>query len=244
MQDIIDIKAFGLFQALFTFLRGNNKTRAFDRYLHLSLDYILILSFSSSSSSFHVKVFLFWASSSNHCLTVLDLGADVEQPFDCLIVQNRQAMQSMRRSMDWTLENNGQHGRWFVLLRQLTGRRGNDNPSVQARAETSDIGAEAFKPKPGYSWQGHSGEVSVSTLHWWSAQCAARTLLLSDILMSCCAASTNGWFEALCICTRWTGDRLVEQISTLHGTACWRQCGSIATKLSRLDACEDGKVVR
>ena len=46
----------------------------------------------------------FWDSSSNHCYTALDLGASVEQPFDCLIVQNRQAVQSMRTSMDWTLE--------------------------------------------------------------------------------------------------------------------------------------------
>jgi len=38
--------------------------------------------------------------------TALDLGAGVEQPFDCLIVQNRQAVLSMRRSMDWTLEQN------------------------------------------------------------------------------------------------------------------------------------------
>jgi len=36
----------------------------------------------------------------------------------------------------------------------------------------------------------------------------------------------------------------VEQISRLHGTACQRQCGSIATKLSRLDDCEDWKAVR
>ena len=36
----------------------------------------------------------------------------------------------------------------------------------------------------------------------------------------------------------------MEQISRLHGTACQRQCGSIATKLSRLDACEDWKAVR
>jgi len=43
---------------------------------------------------------------SNHCLAALDLGAGVEKPFDCLIVQNSQAMQSMRRSMDWTLEDN------------------------------------------------------------------------------------------------------------------------------------------
>jgi len=37
-------------------------------------------------------------------LAALDLEAGVEQPFDCLIVQNRQAVQSMRRSVDWTLE--------------------------------------------------------------------------------------------------------------------------------------------
>ena len=36
----------------------------------------------------------------------------------------------------------------------------------------------------------------------------------------------------------------MEQVSRLHGTACWRQCGSNATKLSRLDACENAKVVR
>ena len=36
----------------------------------------------------------------------------------------------------------------------------------------------------------------------------------------------------------------MEQMSRLHGTACKRECGSIATKLSRLDASEDGKVVR
>jgi len=39
-------------------------------------------------------------------LAALDPGVGVEQPFNCLIVQNRQAMQSMGRSMDWTLEDN------------------------------------------------------------------------------------------------------------------------------------------
>ena len=39
-------------------------------------------------------------------MAALDLGAGVQQPFDCLIVQNRRAVQSMRRSMDSTLENN------------------------------------------------------------------------------------------------------------------------------------------
>jgi len=44
-------------------------------------------------------------------------------------------------------------------------------------------------------------------------------------------------FDASCICTQWTGERWVEQMSRLHGTACQRQCGSIATKFSRLDGC-------
>jgi len=30
----------------------------------------------------------------------------------------------------------------------------------------------------------------------------------------------------------------------LHGTACLKQCGSIVTKLSKLDVCEDWKDVR
>ena len=51
-------------------------------------------------------------------------------------------------------------------------------------------------------------------------------------------------FEPPGICTRWTGKRWVEQMSRRHGTMRWRQCGSIAMKLSRLDACEGWKVVR
>jgi len=49
---------------------------------------------------------LFWTCCPSHCLAALDLGAGVEQPFDWLIVQNSQAMQSTGRWMDWTLEDN------------------------------------------------------------------------------------------------------------------------------------------
>ena len=62
-----------------------------------------------------VMEIFFSASFLNHCLAALNFVADVEQPFDSLIAQNRQAMQSVGRSMDWTLEK--QHGRRFVLLR-------------------------------------------------------------------------------------------------------------------------------
>ena len=87
----------------------------------------------------------------------------------------------------------------------LTGRRGGHTPFVQAGAETSDTGAEAVKLDPGSSWEGHSGGVgadvgdenavlwgcpptprSIDDLH-----CAAR-MLLSEKLMGCYAAGTNG----------------------------------------------------
>jgi len=64
-------------------------------------------------------------------------------------------MQSMGRSMDWTLEDNMVDGLFFCAT--LTGRRGGHTPSVQAGAETSDTGAEAVEPDPGSSWEGHSG---------------------------------------------------------------------------------------
>ena len=92
----------------------------------------------------------------------------------------------------------------------LTGRRGGHTPFVQAGAETSDTSAEEVKPDPGSSWEGHSrrvggrvGDESTEfrrlsnhpALHRWSAQCAAWMLLLSDELMSCCGAGTNGCLD-------------------------------------------------
>ena len=101
------------------------------------------------------KMNFFWASFSNHCLAALDLGAGVEQPFGCLIVQNRQAMQPMWRSMDWTLEDNVVDG--LFCCATLTDHRGGNTPFVQAGAETSNTGAEAVKPDPGFTLEGHSG---------------------------------------------------------------------------------------
>ena len=79
-------------------------------------------------------------------MAALDLGADVEQPFDCLIVQNCQAMQFMGRSMDWTLEDNMAGGLFFCAT--LTGRRGGHTPFVQTGAETSNTGAKKIKVGP------------------------------------------------------------------------------------------------
>ena len=99
--------------------------------------------------------FFFWASCWNHCLAALDIGAGVAQPFNCLIVQNRQAMQSMGRSMDWTLEDNVVNGLFFCAT--LTGRRGGHTPFVQAGVETSNTSAEVVKLDPGFSWEDHLG---------------------------------------------------------------------------------------
>ena len=56
-----------------------------------------------------------------HCLAALGLAADVEQPFDCLIIQNRQDTQSMGRSMDWTLEDNMVGGLFFCATQAVEG---------------------------------------------------------------------------------------------------------------------------
>ena len=41
----------------------------------------------------------------------------------------------------------------------LTDRRGGHTPFAQAGAETFDTSAEAVKPGPSYSWEGHSDGV-------------------------------------------------------------------------------------
>jgi len=73
-------------------------------------------------------------------LAALDVETDVEQPFDYLVVQNREAVQSVEMSLDWTLEENMVDGLFFCAT--LTGRRGGHTPFVQAGAEKSDTGAE------------------------------------------------------------------------------------------------------
>ena len=88
-------------------------------------------------------------------LAQLDIGAGIEQPFGCLIVQNHQAVQSVGGSVEDDMVDG-------LFCTTLTGRRGGHTPFVQAGAETSDIGAEAVEPDPGYSWEGHSRGVCTS----------------------------------------------------------------------------------
>ena len=64
------------------------------------------------------------------------------------------AVQSMRRSVDWTLEDNMVDG--FIFCDTLRGLRSGHASFVQAGEETSNTGAEAVKPDPSCSWMGHS----------------------------------------------------------------------------------------
>ena len=110
----------------------------------------------------------FWASSFIHCLASLDFRAGVEQPFGCLIVQNHQAVQSVGRSINWTLEDDMVDG---LFCATLTGRRGGPSPFVPAGAKTPDTGAEGVKSDPGSSWEGHSGCVCTGIWNWSAESC-------------------------------------------------------------------------
>ena len=122
----------------------------------------------------------------------------------------------MRRSMDWALDDNMVDD--LFVCTTLTGRRQGHTPFVQAGAETSDTGAEAVKPDPGSSWEGHSGKVGagvrdensescgvfrplpVTSLIWpllLTFCCCLQMIMLlfSNGLMSCCAASRNGCLD-------------------------------------------------
>jgi len=148
----------------------------------------------------------FWASCSNHCSAALGLGAGVEQPFDCLIIQNRQAVQSMGRSMDWTLEDNMVDGLFFCPHSQVAEKaiphlyKQERKRPTAVRRRLSRTRAVLGRVIPG-GWVPVSG-IKVRSLvrlsnhsafHPWSAQCAARMLLLSlsDKMMGCCAVGTN-----------------------------------------------------
>ena len=163
-----------------------------------------------------------------HYLAALDVGTGVEQPIYCLIVQNRQAVQSMGMSMDWTLEDHRIDGLFLCTI--LTGRRRGHISFVKAGAETSDTGVETVKPDPRCSWQDHSRRVSgdVGDESTESRSVVQPLRIPSAIRPECRTSVVVRWtdekwvsqFEAPCICTRWTGKRWVEQMSRFHGTAC------------------------
>ena len=181
-----------------------------------------------------------WASSSIHCLAALDSEAGVEQSFDFLIIHNRRAVQSMQRSMDWTLEDIMGDDLFFCAT--LTSRRKGHNTFVQAGAETSNTDAEAVKPNPACSCKSHSGKLGAvvmiivqslvrlsnhSAFHWWSAQTAALLFLLSNEVISCCAPSTNGCPHLRCHAFRPVG-QVSAKWSRCPGSMAWRAKESVA----------------
>ena len=167
-------------------------------------------------------------------------------------------MQSMGRSMDWTLEDNMVDV--FLFCATHTGRRGGHNPFVQAGEQTSYTGEEAVQPDPGSSWEGHSGGVGAgvgdenvescggcpSTPHsigdpptapyaccccqrsWWDV--VRRVRMGVSIWGALQQHSMDGW--ALSAEGVQAPSHGVLETVWLH----W-------TKLSRLDACENWKVV-
>jgi len=74
--------------------------------------------------------------------------------------------------MDWTLEDNMVDGLFFCAT--LTGRRGSHTPFVQAGMETSDTGAEAVRPDPRCSWEGHSERVGAGVGNENEESCGAN----------------------------------------------------------------------
>jgi len=70
---------------------------------------------SSLQGCYETASFIIWASFLHPLLrrTRSRLGAGVEQPIDCLIIQNCQTVQSLGRSMDWILEDNMIDGLFF-----------------------------------------------------------------------------------------------------------------------------------
>ena len=94
------------------------------------------------SINFTGSSFVWAISSFIHCLAELHFEAGVEQSFGCFIVQNLQAVKSMRTSMDWTLEDNMVDGLFFCAT--ITGRGwGHLYRQEQKRTIQS---AEAVKP--------------------------------------------------------------------------------------------------
>jgi len=107
---------------------------------------------------------------------------------------------------------------------------------VQAEAETSDTGAEAVKLDTGPSLEGHSGGVCAGVGDENRESCefvrplriplAIRPLRRTYVVvvrwadeMLCGGYKWVFRFETPCVCTLWTGDRWVEQMSRLqwHG---------------------------
>ena len=149
--------------------------------------------------------FVVWARFSNHWCPTLNIWAGVEQSFDWLIVQNRQAVQAMGMSMDWILEDDMVDG--LLVCSKLTRSRGDHTPFVQAGAGKSHTNAEAVKPDPGCSWKGHSGWGGYRCRRWKcgvSQGCPTTPTSIGGLPRAphvCCFCQMND--EVLCGKCKW-----------------------------------------
>ena len=163
-------------------------------------------------------------------LAALYLGAGVEQQSDCLIVHDRQAVQSLGKSVDW-MDIGGQHGRRCVLLRHTHRHQRRPYPICISRSGNVRQ-RRRLKPEPRCSWKGHSRRVCVGVRDESAESCrvvsplrlppvirALRLMYVSVVRWNDKLYGGYKWmsrFETPCIPTWWSA----EQVSMLHGTAC------------------------
>ena len=154
-----------------------------------------------------------------HCLAALDLGAGVEQPIDYLIIQNRQAVQSIGRAMDGTLEDNMFNGLiFFATLKAIPHLCKQDGERLTLVLwRLSWTHAVLGKVISGV-WVGDKSTEFRSTLqpfHIPSVICPKRctsvTVIRCTDELLCSRYKRVSRFEMLCISTK---------MSRLRGTAC------------------------
>jgi len=133
-----------------------------------------------------------------HQSATQDLGAGVEQPFNCFVIQNCQDMCSMGRSMDCTMKGNMVDNPFFCSTFR-SHSKGNMHLCKQERKRPTLIWRRLSQTHPIFGrsiprgWVPTSGmkvqSLIVLSNHSaflrWSAQSAALLLLL-DELMNCC----------------------------------------------------------
>jgi len=118
------------------------------------------------------------------------------------------------------LDNGGQHGEGLFFCATLIGRRGDHTPFVQGAA-TSNTGAEADKPDPSSSWEGHSRRACTRVWNENAESCGVVDLLhipleirpmrhthavvvRKTVELLCGRHKWTSQFEASCVYTRWT----------------------------------------
>ena len=180
-----------------------NVDKFFFFFFLLVLLLLLLSSCSSSSTSFFLFFFFFWASCSNHCLAALD-----HQVLSSHSIVS--SSRTVRPCSPWV-------GRWIGHWRTTWSTVCYSAPHSQAAEEAipictnmsgnarrwCEVGCRThallgrvipgvWVPVSGMKMRSLVGLSVHSAFHWWSAQCAARMLLLSDELMNCYATVKMG----------------------------------------------------